>query len=231
MVWKSLRMRGFGAAVRPCFELFREPGLPDFDAVSRTTINLPDSAFRSQIGKWRWAASSEKKREQWGHCLRLSRCRCAYFSTPETSYWLVLSVADLDIALRNCSLSCFHLGTLLLLMGLLSILSLFCTKGGLAEAMRGLRTGLKLFKLCFPLASGWDEKVVKSIILGIWEVCAVWTTNYWQVSMCWARSFNRICLRHFSHCRIWEISSFRPYMSPKLTSWTLKLDWSPIERI
>ena len=50
----------------------RGSGGPLLFELSRTTISLLDYAFRSQIGKCRSDASSEKKREQCGHYLRLS---------------------------------------------------------------------------------------------------------------------------------------------------------------
>ena len=113
---------------------------------SRTTISLLEWELRSQIGKCLWAASSENILEQCGHCLRLSKCFCMCELTVlcVKLYWLALSFVDLPTALRICSLSYFHLGTLYPFIGLESALSYFLTvRGGLAEATLGF------LKFCF----------------------------------------------------------------------------------
>ena len=115
-------------------------------------MSLFDSALRAQIGKCRREASSENIRAQCGHCLRSSIC-CWDEVADSVSCDEELFLAR-PRALRICSLSCFHLGTLCWQIGRSS--SVFAAYdlaylGGLAEATLGFLFGLELFCVRSPV--------------------------------------------------------------------------------
>ena len=67
--------RGYtGASLLDALPLAPAAAAPDYLLLlSLTIIILLVSAFLAQIGKCLYEASSENMREQWGHCLRLSK--------------------------------------------------------------------------------------------------------------------------------------------------------------
>ena len=149
-----------------------------FADLSLTTIYFPDCAFLSQIGKCLWEASSLNIRLQWGHFFLSST---GWFCCPPSAlYEFALSYLERPSALRTCSDSSFHLGTLTSRMGRLSsdFWAVVVGLGGLAEAILG-------FRVLFDF-EGFGSKAEKSMTLGaleFWDVLQ--TITFWQVST-WA---------------------------------------------